>query len=145
MRPAYHRKFGRSSLDVHPAIYRYFAGSKLEMLTSASTPDGAEVAEGAWVDATVAGGTMFVEPAVMFIGAAAAGLGAAPLGEQAATPSPATTANAASRGGVILDLRVCVRREAFGTGIVVSDQVEACSDTYRYGHVLQRIGETPSV
>jgi hypothetical protein len=87
---------------------------------------------------------MFVEPAVMFIGAAVAELGVAPLGEQAAIPSPATTANAASRGGVILDLRVCARREVFGTGIVVSDHLEACSDTWRYGHVLQRIGETPS-
>jgi hypothetical protein len=78
----------------------------------------------------------------MFIGAAGE-LVADPLGEQAATPRPATTANAASRGRVILDLQVCAGREAFGTDTVLSDQAKLCSDTYGYGLVLQVTGETP--
>jgi hypothetical protein len=127
-----------TSLLVHitvvPALTVSAEGSnaKLVMPTLAWAADGAVVAEGVRVTAAglVVGGTTLVEPAVMFMGAAPAEyLVEAPLGEQAAIPSPATTANAARRGGVIFGLHVRLVAEALGAIIVVFYRVDRLSDT----------------
>src|ERR1700736_1117829 len=101
---------------VVPALTVSIAGSKakLVMLTFASAAAGTSppAATGGAAWGVELGGATFADPVEYFV--------EAPLGEQAAMPSPAAIVNAATRGRVNLDLHDVTRPKTFTLIALVS-------------------------